>query len=201
MGIPYVIEKSGKEERAYDLYSRLLKDRIIFVGDVIEPNMANSIVAQLLFLEANDPDNEIYMYINSPGGEINAGLAIFDTMQYIKNDISTLCYGRAASMASVLLCAGKKGKRYILPNAEVMIHQPVGGFRGQVSDIQITHDHIISIQKKLYNIYCEITGKPFEEIKKDCDRDNFMTAEEAISYGLVDEVLKDSKKNITSKKK
>lgn len=188
MGVPYVIEKTGKEERAYDLYSRLLKDRIVFVGEAIEPNMANSIVAQLLFLEANDPANDIYMYINSPGGEITAGLSIYDTMMYVKPDVSTICYGRAASMASLLLCAGTKGKRYILPNAEVMIHQPVGGFRGQVSDIQITHDHIVSVQKKLYDIYCEVTGKSFEEIKKDCDRDNFMTAEEAIEYGLVDEM-------------
>jgi ATP-dependent Clp protease protease subunit len=201
MGVPYVIEKSGKEERAYDLYSRLLKDRIVFVGEPIEPNMANSIVAQLLFLEANDPANDIYMYINSPGGEISAGLSIFDTMMYIKPDISTICYGRAASMGSLLLAAGTKGKRFVLSNSEIMIHQPSGGFQGSVSDIQITHDHIISIQKRLYNIYSEITGKSYEQIKKDCDRDFFMTAKEAVSYGLVDEVLKDSKKNITSKKK
>ena len=186
--VPYVIEKSGKEERAYDLYSRLLKDRIIFVGEVIESNMANSIVAQLLFLEASDSVNDIYMYINSPGGEISAGLAIYDTMMYVKPDICTICYGRAASMASILLCAGTKGKRFALSNAEIMIHQPVGGFRGQVSDIQIHHDHIVSIQEKMYNIYCGITGKSFEEIKHDCDRDNFMTAEEAIAYGLIDEI-------------
>jgi len=189
MSVPYVIEKDGKKERAYDLYSRLLKDRIVFVGETIESNMANSIVAQLLFLEANDPINDIYMYINSCGGEISAGLAIYDTMQYIKPDISTICYGRAASMASILLCTGTKGKRFALLNSEIMIHQPVGGFRGQVSDIQIHHDHIISIQENMYNIYCEVTGKSFEEIKNDCDRDNYMTAKEAVEYGLVDEVL------------
>jgi len=201
MGIPYVIEKKGKEERVYDLYSRLLRDRIIFIGEVIESNMANSIVAQLLFLESNDPESDVYIYVNSPGGEIGAGLAIYDTMNYIKPDISTICYGRAASMASVLLCAGTKGKRYALSSAEIMIHQPVGGFRGQVADIQIHHDHIVSIQTKLYNIYSEITGKPYEQIKNDCDRDFFMTAEEAITYGLVDEILTTSKKDIKLNKK
>lgn len=190
MGIPYVIEKDGKEERAYDLYSRLLKDRIIFIGEAIEENLANSVVAQLLFLEATDNVSDIYIYINSPGGLITAGLSIYDTMMYVKPDISTICYGSAASMASILLCAGTKGKRYILPNAEVMIHQPLGGFRGQVSDIQIHHDHIVSVQKRLYNIYCEVTGKSFEEIKRDCDRDHYMTAEEAIEYGLVDAISK-----------
>lgn len=188
MGVPYVIEKDGKDERAYDLYSRLLKDRIIFIGEEIDERLANSVVAQLLFLEANDPENDVYIYINSRGGLITAGLSIYDTMMYIKPDICTVCYGMAASMASILLCAGTKGKRYILPNAEVMIHQPLGGFSGQVTDMTIHHDHIISVQKKLYNIYCEVTGKSFEQIKKDCDRDNFMTAEEAIAYGLVDEI-------------
>jgi len=195
MPVPYVIEKDGKQEKFYDLFSRLLRDKIVFIGETIESNMANSVVAQLLFLEANDPESTIRMYINSRGGEITSGLAILDTMNYIKNDVSTLCYGSAASMASLLLAAGTKGKRFILSNAEVMIHQPVGGFRGQVSDIRITHDHIISTQKRLYNIYSEITGKPYEQIKKDCDRDNFMTAEESVEYGLVDEVLKTSKKD------
>jgi len=188
MGVPYVIEKDGKNERAYDLYSRLLKDRIVFIGEEIDERLANSVVAQLLFLEANDPENDVYIYINSRGGLITAGLSIYDTMMYIKPDICTVCYGMAASMASILLCAGTKGKRYILPNAEVMIHQPLGGFSGQVTDMTIHHDHIISVQKRLYNIYCEVTGKSFEQIKKDCDRDNFMTAEEAIAYGLVDEI-------------
>jgi len=188
MGVPYVIEKDGKNERAYDLYSRLLKDRIVFIGEEIDERLANSVVAQLLFLEANDPENDVYIYINSRGGLITAGLSIYDTMMYIKPDICTVCYGMAASMASILLCAGTKGKRYILPNAEVMIHQPLGGFSGQVADMTIHHDHIISVQKRLYNIYCEVTGKSFEQIKKDCDRDNFMTAEEAVAYGLVDEI-------------
>jgi len=188
MSIPYVIEKDGKNERVYDLYSRLLKDRVIFIGSKIDDNLANAVVAQLLFLEADDPENDIYIYINSGGGLVSSGLSIYDTMMYVKNDISTICYGTAASMASILLCAGTKGKRYILPNAEVMIHQPLGGFSGQVSDMTIQHDHIVSTQEKLYNIYCEITGKSFAEIKKDCDRDNYMTAEEAIAYGLVDEV-------------
>jgi len=196
MPVPYVIEKDkNHNERIYDIYSRLLKDRVILVGEVIESNMANSIVAQLLFLEANDSESTIRLYINSPGGEIVSGLAIYDTIKYIKNDVSTLCYGRAASMASLLLAAGTPKKRFILSNAEVLIHQPVGGFRGQVSDIRITHDHIISTQKRLYDIYCEITGKSYEQIKKDCDRDFFMTAEQAVEYGLVDEVLKTSKKD------
>jgi ATP-dependent Clp protease protease subunit len=188
MSIPYVIEKDGKDERVYDLYSRLLKDRVIFVGTVIEEHLANSVVAQLLFLEANDNESDIYMYINSRGGSVTAGMAIYDTMQYVKPDVCTICYGMAASMASVLLCAGAKDKRYILPNAEVMIHQPLGGFEGQVSDMKIRYDHIENTQKRLYNIYCEVTGKDFNTIKADCDRDNYMTAEESIEYGLVDEI-------------
>ena len=190
MSVPYVIEKDGKDERVYDLYSRLLKDRVVFVGTNIEEHLANSVVAQLLFLEANDNESDIYMYINSRGGSVTAGMAIYDTMQYVKPDVCTICYGMAASMASILLCAGAKDKRYILPNAEVMIHQPLGGFEGQVSDMKIRYDHIENLQKRLYNIYCEVTGKDFDTIKADCDRDNFMTAEEAISYGLVDEVKK-----------
>jgi ATP-dependent Clp protease protease subunit len=188
MSVPYVIEKDGKDERVYDLYSRLLKDRVVFVGTDIDEYLANSVVAQLLFLEANDNESDIYMYINSRGGTVTGGLAIYDTMQYVKPDVCTICYGMAASMASVLLCAGAKDKRYILPNAEVMIHQPLGGFNGQVSDMKIRYDHIENTQKRLYNIYCEVTGKDFNTIKADCDRDNYMTAEEAIEYGLVDEV-------------
>jgi ATP-dependent Clp protease protease subunit len=188
MSIPYVIEKDGTDERVYDLYSRLLKDRVIFIGTAINDHVANSVVAQLLFLEANDNESDIYLYINSPGGAVVDGLAIYDTMQYIKPDICTMCYGMAASMASILLCAGTKGKRYILPNAEVMIHQPLGGFSGQVSDMKIRYDHIENLQKRLYNIYCETTGKDFDTIKADCDRDNFLMAEEAIEYGLVDEI-------------
>lgn len=194
MPVPYVIEKDGKQEKFYDLFSRLLRDKIVFIGETIESNMANSVVAQLLFLEANDPESTIRMYINSRGGEITSGLAILDTMNYIKNDVSTLCYGCAASMASLLLAAGTPKKRFILSNAEVLIHQPLGGFSGQTSDFTIHHDHIISTQKRLYNIYSEITGKSYEQIEKDCDRDNFMTAEESVEYGLVDEVLKTSKK-------
>lgn len=188
MSVPYVIEKDGKDERVYDLYSRLLKDRVVFVGTNIEEHLANSVVAQLLFLEANDNESDIYMYINSRGGSVTAGMAIYDTMQYVKPDVCTICYGMAASMASILLCAGAKDKRYILPNAEVMIHQPLGGFEGQVSDMKIRYDHMENLQKRLYNIYCEVTGKDFDTIKADCDRDNFMSAEEAIGYGLVDEI-------------
>jgi ATP-dependent Clp protease protease subunit len=188
MSVPYVIEKDGKDERVYDLYSRLLKDRVVFVGTDIGEQLANSVVAQLLFLEANDNESDIYMYINSRGGSVTAGMAIYDTMRYVKPDVCTICYGMAASMASILLCAGAKDKRYILPNAEVMIHQPLGGFEGQVSDMKIRYDHIENLQRRLYNIYCEVTGKDFDTIKADCDRDNFMTAEEAIGYGLVDEI-------------
>ena len=201
MSVPYVIEKEGKNEKVYDLYSRLLKDRIIFISGKIDDHMANSVVAQLLFLEVEDPERDITIYINSPGGFITSGLSIYDTMLYIKPDVSTLCFGMAASMASILLCAGAKGKRYILPSAEVMIHQPLGGVQGQVSDIKIRYDHIKSVQKKLYNIYCDITGKAFEQIKNDCDRDNFMSAEDAVAYGLVDEILGVSKKDKIEDKK
>jgi ATP-dependent Clp protease protease subunit len=186
--VPYVIEKDGKDERVYDLYSRLLKDRVIFIGTGIDEHVANSVVAQLLFLEANDNESDIYMYISSPGGHVTAGLAIYDTMQYVKPDVCTICYGMAASMASILLAAGTTGKRFILPSAEVMIHQPLGGFEGQVSDMKIRYDHIENLQKRLYNIYCDITGKSFDEIKEACDRDNYMSAEEAIAFGLVDDI-------------
>jgi ATP-dependent Clp protease protease subunit len=200
MSVPYVIEKEGKNEKVYDLYSRLLKDRIIFISEEIDDRMANSVVAQLLFLEVENPELDITLYINSPGGLVTAGLAIYDTMQYIRPDVSTLCFGQAASMASTLLCCGTKGKRFILKSGTVMIHQPIGGFKGQVSDIVIKHDHIVSVQKKLYNIYCEVTGKPFEQIKEDCDRDKYMSAEEAIEYGLVDEILTCSSKSKTTEK-
>lgn len=187
--IPYVIEQTSKGERSYDIYSRLLKDRIIFISGEIEDHMANLIVAQLLFLEAEDPDKDISIYINSPGGSITAGMAIYDTMEYIKPDVSTICVGMAASMGAFLLTAGAKGKRYALPNAEVMIHQPLGGARGQASDIKIQADRILKMRSDLNKILSDKTGQPIERIEKDTDRDNFMTAEEAVSYGLIDQVF------------
>lgn len=187
--IPYVIEQTSKGERSYDIYSRLLKDRIIFISGEIEDHMANLIVAQLLFLEAEDPDKDISIYINSPGGSITAGMAIFDTMEYIKPDVSTICVGMAASMGAFLLAAGANGKRYALPNAEVMIHQPLGGARGQASDIKIQAERILKMKGDLNKILSEKTGKPIEQIEKDTDRDNFMTAEEAVAYGLIDQVF------------
>jgi ATP-dependent Clp protease protease subunit len=187
--IPYVIEQTSKGERSYDIYSRLLKDRIIFLSGEVDDHMANLIVAQLLFLEAEDPDKDIAIYINSPGGSITAGMAIYDTMQYIKPDVSTMCVGMAASMGAFLLAAGTKGKRYALPNAEVMIHQPLGGAKGQASDIKIQADRIIKMRKNLNEILSERTGKPLKQIEKDTDRDNFMSAEEAVAYGLIDKVF------------
>lgn len=187
--VPYVIEQTSKGERSYDIYSRLLKDRIIFISGEIDDNTANLVVAQLLFLEAENPDKDINIYINSPGGSITAGMAIFDTMEYIKPDISTICVGMAASMGAFLLAAGAKGKRYVLPNAEVMIHQPLGGARGQASDIKIQADRIIKLRKDLNTILSERTGKTFEQIEKDTDRDFFMTSEEAVAYGIVDKVF------------
>lgn len=187
--VPYVIEQTSKGERSYDIYSRLLKDRIIFISGEIDDNTANLVVAQLLFLEAENPDKDINIYINSPGGSITAGMAIFDTMEYIKPDISTICVGMAASMGAFLLAAGAKGKRYVLPNAEVMIHQPLGGARGQASDIKIQADRIIKLRKDLNTILSERTGKTYEQIEKDTDRDFFMTAEEAVAYGIVDKVF------------
>jgi ATP-dependent Clp protease protease subunit len=184
-----VVEQTNRGERAYDIYSRLLKDRIIFLGTPIDDYVANAIVAQLLFLAADDPEKDISLYINSPGGSVTAGLAIFDTMQYIKPDVSTICVGLAASMGSFLLMAGAKGKRYTLPNSEVMIHQPLGGVRGQASDIKIHADWIIQTRAKLNGIYAERTGQPLERIEKDTDRDFFMGAEEAKEYGLVDQVI------------
>lgn len=187
--IPYVVEQTNRGERAYDIYSRLLKDRIIFLGTPIDDVVANTVVAQLLFLAAEDPEKDIHLYINSPGGSVTAGLAIYDTMQYIKPDVSTICIGLAASMGSFLLAAGAKGKRYALPNSEVMIHQPLGGVRGQAADIKIHADWIIKTKEKLNRLYAEMTGQPLEKIERDTDRDFFMTAEEAKEYGIVDQVI------------
>jgi ATP-dependent Clp protease, protease subunit len=188
--IPTVIEKSQFGERAYDIYSRLLKDRIIFLGDIIEDDTANAVIAQILFLESQDKTKDIKLYINSPGGSVTAGMAIYDTMQYVKSDISTICIGMAASMGSVLLAAGAKGKRFVLPNSEVMIHQIMGGAQGQASDIEISARHIIRLKKRLNEILAEHTGQPFAKVEKDADRDYFMTADEAVAYGLADKVLK-----------
>ncbi|AMQ05202.1 MULTISPECIES: ATP-dependent Clp endopeptidase proteolytic subunit ClpP [Sporosarcina] len=187
--IPTVIEQTSRGERAYDIYSRLLKDRIIMLGSGIDDNVANSIVAQLLFLEAEDPDKDISIYINSPGGSVTAGMAIFDTMQFIKPDIQTICMGMAASMGSFLLAAGTKGKRYALPNAEVMIHQPLGGAQGQATEIEIAAKHILFTREKLNLILAERTGQSVEVIARDTDRDNFMTAERAKEYGLIDHII------------
>ncbi|MCZ0702050.1 ATP-dependent Clp protease protease subunit [Natronobacillus azotifigens] len=187
--IPTVIEQTNRGERAYDIYSRLLKDRIIMLGSAIDDNVANSIVAQLLFLEAESPDKDISIYINSPGGSITAGMAIYDTMQFIKPNVSTICVGMAASMGAFLLAAGAPGKRYALPNSEVMIHQPLGGTQGQASDIQIHAKRIIEMREKLNQILSERTGQPLEVIEKDTDRDNFMTADAAQKYGLIDKVM------------
>ena len=187
--IPYVIEQTGSGERTYDIYSRLLKDRIIFLGDEINDDVASVIVAQLLFLEAEDPDKDISIYINSPGGSVTAGMAIYDTMQYIKPEISTICVGMAASMAAVILSSGTKGKRYALPHAEVMIHQPLGGFRGQAEDIKIHADWILRTRETMNRILSENTGQSIETIARDTDRDNFMYAETAREYGLIDQVI------------
>ena len=187
--IPYVIEQTSKGERSYDIYSRLLKDRIIFLGEEIDEHIASVVVAQLLFLEAEDPKKDIYLYINSPGGSVTAGLAIYDTMQYIKPDVSAICVGMAASMGAFLLSAGAKGKRMALPNAEVMIHQPLGGISGQAEDIRIHADHIIKTRGKLNRILVEVTGQPLNVIERDTDRDFFMTADEAKKYGLIDKVI------------
>ncbi|WNS75018.1 ATP-dependent Clp endopeptidase proteolytic subunit ClpP [Bacillus sp. DTU_2020_1000418_1_SI_GHA_SEK_038] len=187
--IPTVIEQTNRGERAYDIYSRLLKDRIIMLGSAIDDHVANSIVAQLLFLEAENPEKDITLYINSPGGSITAGMAIYDTMQYIKADVSTVCIGMAASMGAFLLAAGEKGKRYVLPNSEVMIHQPLGGAQGQATEIEIAAKRILFLRDKLNTILSERTGQPLEVIARDTDRDNFMTAERALEYGLVDKII------------
>ena len=187
--VPMVVEQTSRGERSYDIYSRLLNDRIIFLADEVNDVTASLVVAQLLYLEAQDPDKDIYLYINSPGGSISAGMAIYDTMNYIKCDVSTICVGMAASMGAFLLSSGAKGKRYALPNAEVMIHQPLGGMQGQASDIKIHADHILRIRAKLNTLLAEQTGKPLEIIVKDTERDNFMSADEACEYGLVDKVI------------
>ena len=188
--IPMVIEQSGRGERAYDIYSRLLKERIIFLVGPIHDAMANLVVAQLLFLESENPDKEIHLYINSPGGSVSAGMAVYDTMQFIKPDVSTLCTGLAASMGAFLLCAGAKGKRFCLPNSRVMIHQPSGGFSGQASDIEIHAKEVLYLKRKLNEMMAQHTGQPLEVIDRDTDRDNFMGAEDAVKYGLIDRVLK-----------
>ncbi|MCY9663150.1 MULTISPECIES: ATP-dependent Clp endopeptidase proteolytic subunit ClpP [Paenibacillus] len=187
--IPMVVEQDARGERGYDIYSRLLKDRIIFLGTGVNDVVANSIIAQLLFLAAQDPDKDISLYINSPGGSITAGMAIYDTMQFIKPDVSTICVGMAASMGAFLLTAGAKGKRYALPNSEVMIHQPLGGAEGQASDIEIRAKRILKMRDNLNKILAERTGQTFERIEKDTDRDNFMSAAEAAEYGLIDKVI------------
>ncbi len=187
--VPMVVEQTSRGERSYDIYSRLLNDRIIFLADEVNDVTASLVVAQLLYLEAQDPDKDIYLYINSPGGSISAGMAIYDTMNYIKCDVSTICIGMAASMGAFLLSSGKKGKRFALPNSEIMIHQPLGGMQGQASDIKIHADHILKIRDKLNRLLSEQTGKPLETITADTERDNFMSAEEACAYGLVDKVI------------
>lgn len=187
--IPYVIEQTSRGERSYDIYSRLLKERIIFLGEEVDANSASVIVAQLLFLEAEDPEKDIHLYINSPGGEITSGMAIFDTMNYIKCDVATICVGMAASMGAFLLAGGAKGKRQALPNAEIMIHQPSGGSRGQATEIEIAAKHILRTRSKLNDILAEKTGQPVEKIAQDTERDNWMSAQEAMEYGLIDSVI------------
>lgn len=191
MLIPYVIDQSERGERSYDIFSRLLKDRIIFIGEEIDEHLASLVVAQLLFLESEDPEKDICIYINSPGGSVTAGMAIYDTIKYIKPDVSTIAIGLAASMGAFLLSAGTKGKRYALPNAEIMIHQPLGGAKGQASDIKIQADWIIKTREKLNKILAEATGQDIETINRDTDRDNFMTADEAMEYGIIDKVVRE----------
>lgn len=187
--IPMVVEQTNKGERSYDIYSRLLKDRIIFLGSEITDDEANLVIAQMLFLEADDPDKDIYLYINSPGGSVSAGLAIYDTMQYIKCEVNTICMGMAASMGAFLLAAGAKGKRKALPNSEIMIHQPSGGASGQASDVKIHAEHIIRTRQKLNDILAERTGKSVEQVAVDTERDNYLSAEAALEYGLIDEII------------
>ncbi|MBU5464268.1 ATP-dependent Clp endopeptidase proteolytic subunit ClpP [Anaerotignum sp. MSJ-24] len=187
--VPYVIEQTNHGERSYDIYSRLLKDRIIFLGEEVTDVSANIVVAQLLFLAADDPDKDINLYINSPGGSVTAGMAIYDTMQYIKPDVSTICIGMAASMGAFLLSGGQKGKRFALPNSEIMIHQPSGGARGQATEIKIVAENILKTKKKLNEILAQNTGKPYEQIERDTERDNYMSAQEALEYGIIDAVI------------
>ena len=186
--VPMVVEQTSRGERSYDIYSRLLNDRIIFLADEVNDVTASLVVAQMLYLEAQDPDKDIYLYINSPGGSITAGMAIYDTMNYIKCDVCTICIGMAASMGAFLLSSGTKGKRFSLPNSEIMIHQPLGGAQGQASDIKIQADHILKIKEKLNRILSENTGKSIEQVEKDTDRDNYLSAEDALSYGLIDKI-------------
>ena len=187
--VPYVVEQTSRGERSYDIFSRLLNDRIIMLSDEINDTTASLVVSQLLYLEGQDPDKDIHLYINSPGGSISAGMAIYDTMQYIKCDVSTICVGLAASMGSFLLAAGAKGKRYALPNSEIMIHQPLGGAKGQASDIKIQADHILFVRNRMNRMLSELTGQPLEIIERDTDRDNWMTADDAVRYGIVDKVV------------
>ncbi len=191
MLIPMVIEQTSRGERAYDIYSRLLKDRIIFIGTAIDDNFANIIIAQLLFLEADDPDKDIYLYINSPGGVVTSGMAIYDTMHYIRPDVSTICIGQASSMGALLLASGAHGKRFALPNARIMIHQPMGGFQGQATDIEIHAKEILRMKENLNQILAYHTGQPIDRIRLDTDRDYFLSGEEAKSYGIIDEVIKE----------
>ena len=191
--VPYVVEQTSRGERSYDIYSRLLKDRIIFLGEEVNDVSANIVVAQLLFLEAEDPGKDIQLYINSPGGSVTAGMAIYDTMNYIKSDVSTICIGMAASRGAFLLAGGTKGKRYALPNAEIMIHQPSGGSRGMASDMKIVADQILKTKAKLNEILAANTGKPIDVIEKDTDRDNYMTAKEALEYGIIDSIIENRK--------
>ena len=189
MLIPMVIEQTGRGERAYDIYSRLLKDRIVFIGETIDDHLSNLVVAQLLFLESDNPDKDVNVYINSPGGIITSGLAIYDTMQYIKPDVQTICMGMAASMGAFLVAAGTPGKRFALPNADLMIHQPSGGAQGQATDITIAAEYIVRLKKRLNTILAEKTGQPYDVIERDTDRDRWMTAEEALDYGLIDKIM------------
>ena len=187
--VPYVVEQDGRGERSYDIYSRLLKDRIIFLGDEVNDAPASLVVAQLLFLEADDPDKDIHLYINSPGGSVTAGLAIYDTMQYIKPDVSTICVGMAASMGAFLLAAGAKGKRYALPNSTIMIHQPLGGSRGQATDVEIHTKFLLNTKEKLNTILSQRTGQPYDVVKENTERDNFMTADQGQAFGIIDHVI------------
>lgn len=187
--VPYVVEQDGRGERSYDIYSRLLKDRIIFLGDEVNDATASLVVAQLLFLEADDPDKDIHLYINSPGGSVTAGLAIYDTMQYIKPDVSTICVGMAASMGAFLLAAGAKGKRYALPNSTIMIHQPLGGSRGQATDVEIHTKFLLNTKEKLNSILSQRTGQPYDVVKENTERDNFMTADQGQAFGIIDHVI------------
>ncbi len=199
--VPIVVEKTGRGERSYDIFSRLLKDRIVFIGEEVNDYTANLVIAQLLFLQLDNKDQDINVYVNSPGGSITAGLAIYDTMQFVSNDVATYCLGQAASMGAVLLCAGTKGKRHILPNSRVLIHQPWGGFQGTASDISIHADEILKLKKRLNGILAQHTGQSVEKIEQDTDRDRYMSAEEAQEYGLVDEIIRPGEKKKDEKKK